>query len=453
MNATRMRHWAWLAAFVAAWATTGDEARAQGRILLFAPAVDAKLAETSFHQPAAERLAERLVKAGIPAGQVVRLTGPEAATARFQEVLTELVDAAAKDDLLLVVLCSPGIQVNDVDYVCAADTPADVVAEAAKPEPRLISLAAVAEEMAQSASAKQLLVVDAAGASEGPLADAAARFGRLPVKTAQGLGTAKGQWTIFNRGRHVTARGDQPALTDFMWALLDGLVYHADGNRDGNVSWFELTAYIKLYLEDHQDIAPRIAGKAGEDVILLPTTADKDETFPDQKLQANAQRLVTEAQKALLFDVDVYAALTLLDRANRLCRDEAFKALIGDVLSTARILNGQVGEFLPKAEVPGQKWTAVLPRDCGLYEDGGRFVTKTLPAGTIVELTHASTTSRGYVWAVSASAARWTDKGLELAPIAIKPGEIKASELQAEASKTVPNQYLRQRLLQVTATP
>ena len=446
MNATRRRTWIVSALLAAACAAACGEGRAQGRVLLFSPAVDAKLAEAPFHQHAVARLAERLVKAGIAAEQVVRLSGSEAGTQRFQEVLTELVDDAGKDNLLLVVLCSPGIQVDDVDYVCAADTPADVVAEAAAPEPRLISLAAVAREMAQSASSRQLLVVDGAGVREGPLADAAARFGRLPPATD------KGQWTILNRSRHVTARGQQPALTDFMWALLDGLVYHADGNRDGNVSWFELTGYVKLYLEDRQDIAPRIAGKTSDDVIVLPTSADKDEAFPEKELQANAELLVAEAQKALLFDIDVYAALTLLDRANRLCRDGPFKTLIGDVTNTASILNGQALQILPDAEVEGQKWTAVLPRDCGLYGGGGRSVTQTLRAGTIVELTHESHLTRGYVWVVSAAKPRWTDDGLQLEAIAIKPGEIIASELQAAPSKTVPSEYLRQRLLQLTAT-
>lgn len=444
MNASGMRRCIAPAILLAAMGIAGSEARAQGHVLLFSPALDAKLADAPFHRHAAERLADRLVRAGIPPQLVIRLSGAEATTERFQEKLTELVNSAAPDELLLVVLCSPGIQIEDVDYVCAANTPVDAAAEAGKSEARLISIRAVAESMAQSASRKQLLIVDAAGVREGPLADAAARFGRLPLRTADN------QWIILNRGRHVTARGRQPAMTDFMWSLLDGLVYHADGNRDGTISLFELTEYMKLYSEDSQDTEPRIAGMIGDEVTLLPASADKDEAFPQKELLANAQRLVAEAQKSLLFDVDVYAALTLLDRANRLCRDEGLRGMIVDVLATARILNGEAAQILPDAAVEGKTWTAVLPRACPFYEGGGRTATHTLPAGTIVELTHEP--SR-YAWVTSAATARWTDRGLQLESFEIKPGDIETSLLRAESSQRVPNEYLRQKFLKITAPP
>jgi hypothetical protein len=416
--------------------------RAEDRVLIFAPEIASLLGDAAHHARAAQRLAERLAQGGINAEQIVRLQGKQATAANFRTALSEAVDETPPDGRLVVVLCAPGWEFDDNEFICAADTPADIAAELAKPDPQIISLEAVVREMAQSASRRRVLIVDPIVAVTEPLADGNARFGRRPLPAPDG------QWIVINRSGRMNGRDGQPPITDFFCSVLDGLAVHADGNRDGAVSLLELVEYLKLYAEDRRDPEPRIAGKLDEDFPLIATSADSDRTFPREELQENARRLIVEAEKALLFDVDIEAALNLLDRAARLCRDEDLKAMIADVFASARILNGEAAQVLPRKAEAEKQWTAVLPRGSGLREGGTAKVTKSLPAGTIVDLFFQADKS---VWVTSASLPLWSSEGLSLQQLEIEPGWIELADLKANPSSQVPNEYLRQRLAQLLA--
>ncbi len=414
--------------------------KAEDRVLIFAPEIASPLGDAAHHARAAQRLAERLAQGGIAAEHIVRLQGKQATAASFRTALADAVDETPPDGRLVVVLCAPGLEFDDDQYVCAADTSADIAAELAKPEPQIISLDDVVREMAQSASRRRVLIVDPVVALTGPLADANARFGRRPLPAADG------QWIVINRSGRMNDRDGQPPITDFLCSVLDGLAVHADGNRDGSVSLLELVEYLKLYAEDRRDPEPRIAGKLDEDFPLVATSADSDQTFPREELQENARRLIVEAEKALLFDVDIEAALNLLDRAARLCRDEDLKTMIADVFASARILNGEAAQVLPQKAEAEKQWTAVLPRGCGLREGGTAKVTRSLPAGTIVDLL---IWADRFAWVTSASVPQWSSEGLSLQRLEIEPGWIELADLQANPSSRVPNEYLRQRLAQL----
>lgn len=439
MLASARRHGTVLALLWLGAALGGGFARAQDRVLVFAPEVSPQLADAPFHGNGAKRLCERLAQGGISSERIVRLEGSRATAERFWEELGAAAGTAPPSGLLLVILCAPGFQIGDADYLCAADTPVDVAGELAQGTGRVLPLARVLREMDLSASGKRVLIVDPIGPSDS-LADAGARFGRLD------LSVSKGQTVVTNRSARLNARDGQPPITDFVCALLDGLSVHADGNRDGSVSLLELVAYLKLYADDRRDPDPRVASNLDDDFALVATSADTDQAFPREKLHANAKRLIAEAEKALLFDTDIEATLTLLDRAERLCYDADLKARIDEMFASARLLNGEADSVLPTAAVARKRWTAVVPRGCGLHEEAAPKATKSLPAGTLVEI---ALRSERHAWVMSAVAPRWNNGGLKLEPLEIKPGWIPLRALQADPSSSVPNEYLKERLARV----
>lgn len=422
---------------------SGEALTAHGWSVIYAPGVYEHLPQAGHHSAAAVRLRKRLTDGGFPADQVVLLEGKSATASRFRETLAESVDAAAPDDVFLVVLLTHGIQFGEVDYVCASDTPLEVEAEIASSSRRLIGISEILEEMTFSASATRLLVVDGAGISSGPLHDASLRFGRLPLHTSDG------QWVIINRGRRMGLRGGQ-RLTSFAMSILDGLVFHADGNRDGNVSLLELAAYMKLFADGQQDVNPTFAGKSGQDAFVLSKTQENDDTFPTEQLAANARKLLEEAEKTLFLDLDVRAALALLDRANRLTLpgELELRRAIKAAMDSSRILNGDAVKVLPQKKEPGKRWTAVLPRPA-VHREPGWGATQQLPAGTVVEITM---TLQDFAGVVAAWTPRLDGDAVKLVPRELKAGWIPLAALAVERDRVVPDRHLLELLSDLSAT-
>ena len=361
--------------------------------VLFAPGEYQHFGDASYHETAVNQLAQRLHKAGVPEGRVVRLCGKQATASALTDALIEMVDSVGSEDLLLIAICSHGVQFDNCDYVLAADTPKNVREELGQEDGKIISILSVLEEMAISASQRRLLIVDGAAKSEPALADATARFGRLPLKVADG------QWVILNRSNQVSQRGQEPPMTDFAWSVLDGIAFHADGNRNGNVSILELADYVKLYAEAQDNLLPTIAGKISGDVSLVSTSAASDDTFPREALAANARRLVAEARKTLLLELDVRAGMGLLDRASRLCSEPELQREIDEVSATAAILRGKADQVLPTERDEATTYLAVLPREAGLYVAGAKSPSRRLQAGTVVQATHHTViTANGRNW-------------------------------------------------------
>lgn len=417
-------------------------------VVLFAPGTYESFGNASYHERAATQLAQRLRKAGISEERLVMLCGEQATASAFHDALIDMVDSVGADDLLLIVICSYGLQFDDRDCVVAADTPASVTDEVGKQDGRIISLTNVLEELAVSASQRRLLLVDGAAPSEPAITDAAARFGRLPLKTADG------QWVILNRSDRVSQRGPEPPVTDFVWSLLDGITFHADGNRDGNVSVLELADYMKLYAEARDNPVPTMAGKTSGDVSLVSTSAADDQTFPSEALAANARRLVLEARKTLLLELDVRGGLGLLDRARRLCGDAELQQEIDEVSNTARLLRGEADQILPLQKDEAITYLAVLPREVGVYAAGSSTPSKQLPAGTVVELTRRSVStangqSRTYVGATGAFQPAWQAGEVSFRPIPLPADSVwmLGSDLVVSDEQAIPAASLRQQFL------
>lgn len=423
-------------------------ATAADGVVLFAPGEYEHLSATPYHASAAEQIHHRLLKAGIPEDRIVTLSGKPATAQAFKDALAKMTDSTGPNDLLLVVICSPGMQFDDRDYVLATDTPQDPRQGIDGQNRRIISISDVLQDMAVSASNRRVLIVDGATEAEPSLSDAVVHFGRIPLPSSDG------QWVILNQNNHLNQRGDQPTLTDFIWSLLDGITFHADGNRDGSVSVLELADYMKLYAEEQRNPAPHVAGKTSGDVSLLRTSAADDEAFPRAALVANAKCLVAEARKALLLESDVRAVLALLDRAKRLCDDPDLTREIDEVLASARILNGEADRVLPLAAEAGVTYTAALPREVGLYAAGASKPSQQLPAGTIIQIANRNPVSANgqtwtYVSVVAASRPQWKAGKISFSPVevAMQPAWMLASDLAATADQRVPIASLRQEFL------
>jgi hypothetical protein len=355
---------------------------------------------------------------------------------------------ADSKDLLLVILCSPGVQLDNSDYVLSADSPEDLPTEKGKTDPRLVPIAEVAEEMAASASNRRVLIVDGASNDDSALAKAAIRFGRSPIESRDG------QWVILNQSNRTSIRGDQPAMTDFAWSFLDGVTLHADGNRDGSVTVFELSDYMKLWAEEHRMPPPRIAAKTSDDLPLLATSAAADPTFPRDELARNARRLLAEARKALRLEMDVRAAAALVDRARRLCDDADLKGEIDMVSATTEILKGNADKVLPLKASEGVTYEAALPKEAGVFLDGETKPSRKLPIGTVVQIAYrapSSTDGANATFVRVVEALRLELKGDQVvsSPIPL-PAEsvwMLSSDLTATPGQTTPIASLREQFL------
>jgi hypothetical protein len=436
-------------------ATYATITAAADRVLLFAPGEYEHHQAAPYHANAAKNLHDRLLKANIHEDQMIWLHGREATATAFRKALGNLVDSTGPQDLLLVVLCSPGMRQDDSDYIFSADTPDNPKISKGEKDPKMIPVAEVVSEMGVSASNKRILLVD--GASEGDFAqsDAAIHFGRAPIEVRSG------QWVILNQSNSISARGNQPDITAFMWSFLDGIAIHADGNHDGVVTALELADYMKLYAEEQRLPLPRFAGKATEDMNLVSTSTADDETFPREKLVENARRLTTEARKALRLDLDVQAALALLDRASRLCNDEDFKKELDMVSASAKIMSGKAEEVLPLQARDDVIFEAVLPKDVLGYNSANRSRSQQLPAGSVVYIKNrvSAPTSQGdqqtYVCIVDALQLDLKNDQTTYTPIKLASESIwvLADDLVATTNQTVPPVSLRRQFMKTENTP
>lgn len=417
--------------------TAANVARAEGWALVFAPQYKA-LPAGPHQQDAANQLKSRLANAGIPAANIKLVVGVEATAERFREALRDVTNSVSETDLYVVVLCGHGLQFDDADYICTADTPANVEAEVRGQGDRLLKTSDILEEMSIAPSMRQLLILDGSGVRDGPLLDASLRFGRSQLLTTNG------QWLIVNRSRRLKRRVGGPKLSSFMWSLLDGVADHADGNRDGRVSLLELTDYMKLYAEENDDIPPRIAGKVGADAQLLRATASNDASFPAKQLTRNASQLTAEASEVLLFDLNAEAAIAMLDRAKRLCRDAVLRRTIDRHIATARILKGEM-QLVPRVNNDKAHWVAVLPQAVRVPEG-------TLPVGTIVHVTvNDSVNLLSEPVAMPKQTAQGVVYEAVKAPFRDSLYWIPHSLFKPESEQAIPNNYLRRRLAVIGA--
>lgn len=449
-----MRNYAFLLAIVAVAVTlmlvdmgSGTKAMAADGVVLFAPGVYEHQSPTAFHANAAKQIHGRLLKSGVLEGRIAWIQGRQATVAAFSDALTNMANSTESNDLLLVVICSPGVRYEDHDYVFTADTPTDPRQGIDATKPRLLAIAQVLREMGASVSKRRVLIVDGAAEGDSSVGPAFVQFGCASVEPSEG------QWVIINRANVMGQRAEQSPMTDFMWSFADGIAFHADGNRDGFISVLELVDYMKLYAEEQRNTTPSFAGKTTGDAAFLPTSAANDDTFPREALLANARRLVAEARKALLLELDLTGSQALLTRAGRLCVDVDLKAEIDDLTVTASILGGKTN-VVPLVASEGITYSVVLPREAGLYSPGATQASRRLPAGTVVQISHRSpSSSEGDAWpflrVVGASRPQWTAGQISFHPVAVpsEPLWMLGSELVATADQAVPSVSLRQEFL------
>ena len=227
----------------------------------------------------------------------------------------------------------------------------------------------------------------------------------------------------------------------------------------GTVSVLELADYMKLYAEEQNNPVPKIAGKTSGDVVLVSTSTAEDDSFPREALATNARRLVTEARKTLLLELDVRAGMGLLDRAKRLCADPGLEHEIEQVAVTAGILRGEADRVLPESKEEETSYLAVLPREAGVYAAGAAKPSQHLPAGTVVQVTHrAVSTAEGrsstYISANGALLPEWKTDEVSFTSIPL-PGDavwmLAKDFIVASDEPTVPAMTLREQFLKPAA--
>lgn len=366
--------------------TTAVVGAADGRALIIAPGNYQHLPDLPNQQWAGDAIRSRLLKAGWEPEKIQLLTGTNATVREIQSALDEATANVMSDELFLVYVCAYGVQYDDVDYICAADTPSDAKGEAGKRRSKLISLSRIIKRMSISAAERKMLVVDGVGLQGDAYAAANSRFGRRPP-----VAQNDGQWTIVNRSPLRRQRGETE-LTGFTWSFLDGITVHADGNQDGVISVLELSAYMKLAAEHQERLPPRFTGKLTNDAQLLASSEQNDTDFPREELDQLAEKATEYASRLLVFEFDADYAVSVLDRARRLARDDKLRAEIQKWEAAVRIMKGQARQVLPWDHSSTREHYAVVAQDAYL----GQQLVK---AGTQLTIGYQSSDGYGRVLA------------------------------------------------------
>ncbi|QEG00783.1 hypothetical protein Mal15_48550 [Stieleria maiorica] len=424
-----------LAAIVAGFDGTAVQAQTRHAIV-FAPGQYPSLPGATYHALAAKGLPRQLERCGFQRQQMRILTGPAATQKGLDDAIEDAILSVSPGDIVVLIAQSYGIHSGGADYLAsyATELAADgsIAGEA-------IDVAALVRNLADITDTQQMILIDGHSHGVGIPEEAAARFGRaLPVPAA-------GQVIAVGREGKLITRG-KVTLTAFSWSLFDGLDSHADRDRSGTVSAQELTRYASDFAADARVSAPRIAGKLSGNESLFLVTSPEQTRYADQ-LNLQARRLAAEAMQALHLELDAKAAINLLDRAKRLCRDDQIEASIDDSLLSADVLyRGFDAVFAPSVK-PERSWQLIIEKPTRFYVALNPVPVATLEIGTVVRIDRRQGT-----WLEVESVRRPVVDGgtLRFADVSLPPdGFVRTSDFRGASSQVVPSEYLKNQLVRI----
>lgn len=371
---------------------------ADGWAVVFAPGNYESLPNSEYHRVGANRLRNRLLKAGfdkqrvrILAGGMPDVSGP-ATSESLRETVLDLTSKAQDGDLLLVVVASYGAHIRGRDYVCDTTATARQIAAFAGDDKTdtpdsLIPVRNIADWMFElSEKAHQCLLVDGAATDSGLDHHIANPFG-----TASS-GASSRQYAMFSQtGKLKLIGSPQETRTVFMQSLLDAFAGHADFNGNDSVSVLELTDYMRLFAEEEHAATPRLAGGSSLDFALASVDSDtKNDGLSVELRQRLAETLLTSARTALLFERDVDGARGATRRALEYGITGPLHDEIAMMMLTLKVLEGQFDEAWNDSQKLGQPLLVYAPQNLeikagektlGMF-DAGRMglITKTAGA-------------------------------------------------------------------------
>ena len=408
--------------------------------LVFAPQTYESLPAAPHFGLSTQALHYQLTRCGFAEDNIKLLTDKNATQAKLQEAIDEALLSIAPGDVWVVILNSYGFQQDEIDHIATFKTGLDdkggIVGES-------IALQELLSSLAEISDTNQCVIIDGNGDFSGPQAEPAARFARsLPSPN-------DGQVVIAGRDQKRLRRYERE-MSAFAWSVFDGLDGHADTNRDGQVSALELSEYCRTFAEDARVRLPRIAGKTADAVAIFRLDGSMKIRNADVFNQQSRQ-LLNEAVQALHLELDARAAINLLDRARRLCRDQELLELIDDYRLTARVLFEGFDEAVKDWPKRGRTWyfiAAKQPTEASLggawvsyFEPGSSEPKFSLPTGTVIGIA-----KRNGNWLQVESVQRpvVVDGTLTFEDVDVQlPGYVKVGDFQEASAAVVPSDYLR----------
>ena len=314
-----------------------------------------------------------------------------------------------------------------------ADTPARLF-DATSAEPHdtapksLIPVQDIVRAMSLSASTKRCLVIDTAGSQEGILREAGVRFGNRPIQVLDH------QWVILNRSQRMSGQETTSGgrTTRFMQSVLDGMAWHADSDRDNEVSLLEFSDYVRDVALAEQTTPPRLLGKATDDFVLVSSTATPDDarSLPEAQRHRLANTLLQPAMPALFVEQNVEAALQLLNRAAEYGGNQETHERIDSLFDTALASKGDVRLALQRAKLNSRPLFLLVRDRVPIHTPGSKTgrTRRFAESGMTLKATTVSDDGK-FVWVVQGYSPRPDGNQVVFRPASVQKGWVWIDDL------------------------
>lgn len=214
------------------------------------------LSDLHFCENDMQSLREACVAAGFPEKNVTYMhkgsDRPELIPVRNHvlEQLKILLGGVQPEDLVLVAFSGHGMQVGEESYFCTIDTKAE------DPKQTMVAAADIVSLLESSKAKQKLLIIDACRNDPLPEGTRSAAVNPLAPDFTRSIvskDTASGGLAVLASCDEKQVSVEDPQLQHgvFMNFVINGLLGHADANRDKQVTLLELHMYAEYETRNH----------------------------------------------------------------------------------------------------------------------------------------------------------------------------------------------------------
>jgi len=348
----------------------GQDAAPQRYALLVGVNSYTHLSDLHFCENDMRSLRDACVAAGFPEKNVTFMhkssDRPELIPVRNHvlEQLKVLLAGVKQNDLVLVAFSGHGVHVGDQDYFCTIDTKVE------DPHATMVPATQVVAMLEKSQARQKVLIIDAC--RNDPLPEGTRSVGGDSLSTAftrslSAKDTASHGLVVMAScdERQVSVEDPQLQHGVFMNFVVNGLLGHADANRDKQVSLLELHMYAEYETRNHVRVTrsmlqtPSLRGEFAGNYIMAEVsarplkldlqpvssgaTASKGPSALELKLYDEAYALFQQGKTA--------EAVTSFEQLVRVAEDEQLKKVARLKLASAYLTVDPVGYISKALEV------------------------------------------------------------------------------------------------------